>query len=341
MRISPPLRTLPTKPKSVAITPLTPYHGRFANRAAFRHTPSEAFTLKSISSPLLFPALILATTLSVPVDAAEPEYFPIPFDVGRPSINIVLAVDDGPAMREFYGDTVGLQEGPPIDMPDGTAMLRFRAGMSEIKLRVPNANLPHHPGGEDSGRGIRKITLFLPQASGVLNRLKETGHATDDFDTDEDGVIIGSVRDPEDNQIEFKLFPVGTDATVFNTLEIGLTVGNVHESRLYYGDMLRLKEIAPLPGGDVRPTTYRFQAGYTTIKFSYWGELPDFTGAPDEAYGYRAIEFLVRDIDAVHDVMEVRDADIAEVTAIENVARLLYLKDPDGNYIAFLSPPKT
>src|SRR5690349_6953739 len=58
------------------------------------------------------------------------------------------------AMKEFYGDVLGLGALPAINMPGGGQMTRFHVGKAEIKLQ-PSASEAQAPTGE-----IRDVTGF-------------------------------------------------------------------------------------------------------------------------------------------------------------------------------------
>lgn len=291
----------------------------------------------AISFSILFVPFALISARS----AQSAEFHPIPFDVIREAVNVVLTVHDGHAMQEFYGVVLGLRQIPTLEMPDGSTMLRYLGGRAEIKLWVAPSEVSKVPGGFKTGRGIRGMTVYLPESRGVLDRLEEHGMTLQDRQEDDDGVTTGKLSDPEGNVVELKIYPDGTDIEVFNNFGLQLIVESVHESRLYYGQMLRIKELVPIPGEDYDdPTTYRFQAGNTTINISSYDEpLPAYVGPPGEAAGMRTLQFLVNDSDAVHDVLKTRGADVVDLFTMDGIARVLYLRDPDGIYVEFMSPP--
>jgi catechol 2,3-dioxygenase-like lactoylglutathione lyase family enzyme len=115
-----------------------------------------------------------------------------------------------------------------------------------------------------------------------------------------------------------------------------MTVADVERSRKFYGEVLGLREEPPMQitGGQVS-VRYGFQWGTTTVKF--WqlpGELPVHTGAPNTRAGIRYFTAMVEDIEAAEAELTAKGVTIAmPKTELPGVAKLLFIADPDGNWI--------
>jgi catechol 2,3-dioxygenase-like lactoylglutathione lyase family enzyme len=63
----------------------------------------------------------------------------------KPTLVVGIIVSDLASAKAFYGGVLGLKEDAPLQMPDGTTMIRFVSGTTTLKLRAfPHAS--KHPG---------------------------------------------------------------------------------------------------------------------------------------------------------------------------------------------------
>ena len=97
----------------------------------------------------------------------------------------------------------------------------------------------------------------------------------------------------------------------------------------------------PASMGTVGNVRYGFQLGTTTVKFWSKGELPTKTGAPARYTGIRLITAHVDDTDAVHEQLKSRGVEIkVPPNDFQGLARVMFIADPDGNFIEFASSRK-
>ena len=268
----------------------------------------------------------------------------IPFDVFGQHLNIVLSVTDADKTNEFYGDILGLKRIVDIDFPGEAFMIRYMGGTTEIKLIVTGEELVKSEGGTRSARGIRMMALLLPatEREGILGRLEERGLPQPQFRrVDASKLEYGFVRDFDDNQIELVFFDEGAPKSTFDRLQIGLTVSDTEAMRAFLRDIMKLSELdaVQIPDG---PMKYSFQAGDTTIKFwSFGTDLPAAVGSPFERHGYNLVQFLVKDVETVHEMMVERGATIAaEPFPLGELATIMFVEGPDGILFEFAGPQR-
>ncbi|MEO8025671.1 MAG: VOC family protein, partial [Bryobacteraceae bacterium] len=184
------------------------------------------------------------------------------------------------------------------------------------------------------------VTLYTSDGAAIEKRLKSKTN------TDVVWNQAGKARycfapDPDGNAIEIVELPAGAEPALLQRAAIGLTVGDVEKSRAFYGKLLGLAEqpTQDLPNGG---TKYSYMAGPTVIKF--WqapANAPKKTGGPQEAIGFRYFTFMVKDADAAQKWLTEAGAKIVmPPTDFGRLARILFIADPDGNFIEFAAPPK-
>ena len=96
----------------------------------------------------------------------------------------------------------------------------------------------------------------------------------------------------------------------------------------------------PRSMGVVGNVRYGFQVGRTTVKLWSCGDgLPTWTGAPARRTGIRVMTAFVEDVAAPHRELEALGAPIkAPPSDIGTIARVMFVADPDGNWIEFATP---
>lgn len=287
-------------------------------------------------------AVLLALALLVPGLAAAAEEAPLPLGMSVPHLNLVLAVTDEAKTLKFYGEILGLKRIPNLHLPNNVEMIRYMGGKSEIKLIVNNRPLPKSPGGVTAARGIRMMAILLPAAErdGILERMEGHGLPRPTFNRPEGASFEwGLVSDLDDNVVEVVFIDDGAPESVFDSFQIGLTVSDTEAMREFIGKVLGLDELDPEPlGGGA--TKYSFKVGTSTIKFWGTGEnVPAVVGDPFSGIGYRMVQFLVRDVAAVHETLVSRGAKVARGPfPLGTMASLLFIEGPDGIYFEFAGP---
>ena len=267
----------------------------------------------------------------------------LPFQMADAHLNLVLSVTDADQTHEFYGTILGLKRIPNIDFPGDPYMIRYMGGDSEIKFIVTGADLPKHEGGARNARGIRLMALTLPSTrkAEIMAQLKAHDLPVPEFNRiDSASLEYGFVRDYDDNQVELIFYDDGAPESLFDRLQIGLTVSDTDAMNRFLRDTMRLNELDPveLPGGMMK---YSYQLGTTTVKFWSTGEeLPVVAASPFEGIGFNLVQFIVADVEAVHTLMKERGATIAtEPFQLGRLATIMFVGGPDGILFEFAGPP--
>ena len=127
---------------------------------------------------------------------------------GRLQVGIV--VGDLAPMVEFYEKVLGLEPADQVDLPGGR-MVRLVHGDAGVKLvefdrRPADAN---PPGGMATARGLRYLTVVLPDVPATFARCEAAGCAVARPLFEWQGKPIAIVEDPEGNWVELMGPPPG------------------------------------------------------------------------------------------------------------------------------------
>jgi catechol 2,3-dioxygenase-like lactoylglutathione lyase family enzyme len=246
----------------------------------------------------------------------------------------------------FYRDLMGFEVLPAVSMGDVGSMSRLRVGDHVIKL-YEFARAPERvEGGTDKANGIRLLAFVLDDLEAVLARFDVAGHKYTRLALPEATKFnVAFTSDADGNALELVGLKTAAGDKLRTRMQIGLTVADVQRSRQFYGELLGLKEEPemklPASMGTTGNVRYGFALGATTIKFWGKGELPTKTGAPARYTGLRLITAHVEDTDAVHEELNGRGVQIkVPPHDFQGLARVMFITDPDGNFIEFASPLK-
>jgi len=251
----------------------------------------------------------------------------------QPSMNVFRRFAVEPEeMFKFYGGALGLEQLQTFDVGGGTNVARFRAGNSEVKLtrRVPDRT--YVPGAVDDATGLRLLTFFYPDQAAVVERFVENGYEAPEFDevagTDR---LSALVYDPDGHAVEIVIAPNAPDE-LYHTIEVGLTVSDLDESRAFYAEFVGLEELPPQEDARFDTTKYSFQHGTTIVSLRSFGDdLPADTGTG-------GIQYVVTDVETIDKLAKERgvtiDQPLSELRGFS--LRTIWLDDPDGitNYFA-------
>jgi glyoxylase I family protein len=263
--------------------------------------------------------------------------------LSRSELDVGITTRDLAATKTFYKDVLGFTELTALSMGELGQMQRLAVGGHVLKLYDFTRAPERVDGGTDTAIGMRLLAFIVADLDAVLARMDAEGHDYRRLPLPDDAPFrVAFSSDPDGNALE--LVGVKNAPEAFEPrLQIGLTVADVQRSRQFYGEMLGLKEEPEmkLPAsmntlGNVR---YGFILGNTTIKFWGKGELPTKTGAPARFTGIRLITAHVPDTDAVHEQLKARGVAIKlPPHDFEGLARVMFVTDPDGNFIEFAGP---
>jgi lactoylglutathione lyase len=204
-------------------------------------------------------------------------------------------------MRAFYGERIGLPFGELL--PVGAGVRQYRYGLlgSVLKLNHIRESLP-------------------PRTPGGYQRV-----AISDL-----RVAPSTLRDPDGNEIEL----VARGERGIAQIEIHLGVTDVDAFEHFYGDALQAERVG----------AGRFKLGETIVSFerdpaavraekSGSASAVEVIGAM-RAVGMRYITVQVRDCDREHRRLSSRGVwEGAAPVTLGAVARISFIRDPDGNFI--------
>ena len=267
-------------------------------------------------------------------------------ELSKPELDVGVTTRDLAATKAFYKDVLGFSELPALSMGELGQMQRLGVGGHVLKLydfaRPPELAT----GGTDKAIGMRLLAFIFADLDAVLARMDAKGHNYSRLPLpDKAPFRVAFSSDPDGNALE--LVGLKNAPEDFKPrLQIGLTVADVQRSRRFYGEVLGLKEEPemklPESMNTVGNLRYGFILGSTTIKFWGKGELPAKTGAPARYTGIRLITAHVRDTDAVYEQLRARGVEIkVPPHDFQGLARVMFVTDPDGNFIEFASPRRT
>ena len=229
-------------------------------------------------------------------------------DLAKQSVDVGIFTNNLESMQEFYGKTLGLPFESVMPVGGGIKQYRYLANGSVIKLMHTTEPLSRrHPGGYETimiASSTAKIPRFLPDPDHNSVEVIPTGH--DDITQLE--IRVG-VIDP-DAFSTFYTQALGAIAIGGNRFKIGDTIVAVfHEPET--------KKVALLP----------FANALEVVKGM-------------AGLGIRYITLGVKDCGAAFAAL--KQAGAAEALAPVNfgtVARIAFVRDPDGNFIELAQRP--
>ena len=234
-------------------------------------------------------------------------------------------------MKEFYGEVLGLQPLPTINMPGGGQMTRFHAGTSEIKLQAAATEAKALTGGVKDFTGLRVLTFFFPEEAALTARFKEHGMTPPEFHKNTGTAnSTALVKDPSNQWVELVVVP-GAPAATFDRLEVGLTVTDLEKSRAFYREFVGLEELKPVADAVLGVTRYPYRLGTTTINL--WSAGSGLPANKSSA----GIQYIVGNVEAIDARAKERGVQIDRpLGPFGTNLRTVWMSDPNGvtNYFA-------
>jgi predicted enzyme related to lactoylglutathione lyase len=223
-------------------------------------------------------------------------------ELNRPQVDVGLFTNRIDEMKAFYGDTLGLQFESVLPVGGGFKQHRFIANGSIIKLMDSRDPLPRrHPGGYE--------TLII---------------ATDRVNQPE------AVADPDGNTVE--LVPPGRDDVT--QIEVRLGVSDVDRFDQFY---TKAAEATSIGGhryriGETIFATFRHPLARPARPAPFANPLEVVKAMA--ALGIRYVTIQVKNCDAAFKTMTASGAAVGVAPEnFGNVARIAFVRDPDGNFI--------
>lgn len=283
---------------------------------------------------LLAAAAALAAIVSAPASAADQDQSVAPV-LWQPSMNVFRRyagdADTAEAMYAFYGDVLGFEQLQTLSPEGSGGVARFQVGASELKFTSRVGDREYVDGGVRDATGLRLLTFFFPDEAALTERFTANDRPAPEFADTRDGRRRALVTDPDGQPVELIVAP-DADPSVYEQLEVGVTVSDLEASRAFYGDFVGLEVLEPVHDPFFDTVKHSFRHGSTIVSLRSFGEgLPADTGSG-------GIQYVVSDADHVDTLAKQRDIVIDQpLSELEGFSlRTIWLDDPDGitNYFA-------
>jgi lactoylglutathione lyase len=229
-------------------------------------------------------------------------------ELARPQLDVGIFTRQLEAMQAFYGDKLGLQFESVLPVGGGFRQHRYLCNGSVIKLMHSREPLrPRRPGGYET------LMIATPKVTKVE-----------------------ALPDPDDNTIE--LVPPGRDDVT--QMEIRLGVRDVEAFGQFYTSAF----------GAVDMGQNRYKIGETIFgvyhepeihppKMAAFANPLEVVNAMAEL-GIQYVTLQVRNCDAAFNALKAAGAAVAvEPSTFGTVARISFVRDPDGNFIELSQRP--
>jgi catechol-2,3-dioxygenase len=248
----------------------------------------------------------------------------------QPSMNVFRRFSvDAAKMTGFYGDVLGLKALPTLRMPGGGSMILFEIGSGQVKLQSTPAAKDYASGPVRDVSGLRVFTFFFPDEQALVARFTQHGYPAPQFTATAAG-RRAMVLDPENQWVELVVMP-GAARSVYDSMEVGLTVTDLEKSRAFYREFVGLQELPAVKDELLGVTKYPFRHGTTTV--NVWSFGPTARANTRTA----GIQYVISDVEAVD--VKAKAQSVKIDTPLGNFSaglRTIWLSDPDGvtNYFA-------
>lgn len=123
----------------------------------------------------------------------------------RPALDIGLVTGNGPAMRAFYQDVLGLTPDGEVSIPGTGRIARFRCGDSRIRIFAVDRLAPgaRVTGGYLDAPGLRYFTVTIANLEAVVLACRaQAVPIVTDIVSPRPGVKAAMIADPDGNTIE-------------------------------------------------------------------------------------------------------------------------------------------
>ena len=262
-----------------------------------------------------------------------------PIETTQPMVDLIMVTNDGAKAREFYGDILGLKLLVSAPMPGVGDVVSYQVGTGTLSIVAAANPVPKHAPGIDGGIGIRGIALFLQDADRFAKSMASHGLPEPKFLTGKTGAKVARITDPDGNWLELIFLGAQAQPEMLNQMAIILMVADEAKSREFYGKTLGIPE-APPHGKPETGLLYAYTAGKSTVLVKGIKNAQPHTGKVMASVGFRSIRFHVKDVDAL--ARSLQESGVPVPVAPHKGhggGQAMYVADPDGNYLEFLSAP--
>jgi catechol 2,3-dioxygenase-like lactoylglutathione lyase family enzyme len=257
-----------------------------------------------------------------------------PFRMVQGGVDAALVVTDSPSSRAWYEALLRVPPTPaaPSKTSDGGLMFRYKHGASFIKLVEHSPTPPKYDGQPDSAVGFRWLRIAMVAPLDLPKNIAALGGRDRVIGPDSSGEW--TLIDPDGNRVY-----ASTRDDPGYEIEIGLVVRSLEDATRFYGETLGLSDGGPAGADHV------FWAGRSrlVLRQASSSSLPKRTGVRKEIAGIRFVTFPIEDVHAL--AVTLANRGVLPVWGPapprpESPVILLFIEDPDGNWVEFYSMRK-
>jgi len=236
---------------------------------------------------------------------------------------------DRAKVLEFYGDVIGLEKLPGLNMPGGGQMSLLHIGTSQFKFTNAAAGRQDRSGPVLDVTGLRVFSYFYCSEPKIAAQFTSHAYPAPEFH-DRHGRRSAMVTDPDGQWVELVVTPC--DQSAPGHFEVGATVSDIEKSRAFYREFVGLEELPAIDS--LFGKTYRFTLGNQSANIlNLWAAHP---GAAANTYT-AGIQYVINDVEAVDARAQAGSVKITQpLGPFGTGLRTIWLADPDGitNYFA-------
>ena len=281
----------------------------------------------------------LALGQAKPASAEEAEPSQVSAVLWQPAMN-TFRRHTAPArdMFNFYSDVLGFELLGTFEEVGNDGVTRFQVGPGELKLTGQGGQRNYVAGGVTAATGLRLLTFFYPEQASLEARFREHGYDVPAFSPLPGGSRVSAlVQDPDGQWVQLIIAP-GEDDSVYEQMEVGLTVSDLEASQRFYAEFVGLETLEPVydPLFDTRKYAYRHGATIISLR-QFDADLPSDTGSG-------GIQYVVSDIHLVNELVEKYEVTVDQpLNDLEGFDSLLFIwvDDPDGITNYFIQTPQS
>ncbi len=229
-------------------------------------------------------------------------------ELNRPQIDVGIFTNSIDAMKAFYGDNLGLQFESVLPVGGGFKQHRYVANGSIIKLMESKDPLPRrHPGGYE--------TLII-----ATNKVSQPE----------------AINDPDGNTIE--LVPPGRDDVTQIEVRLGVSDADLFDDFYTKATGGKAMDHHRVKIGETIFATFRHPLS-RQLKPAPFANALDVVKAM-ASLGIRYVTLQVKNCDAAFKEITAAGATVAlPPENFGTVARIAFVRDPDGNFIELAQRP--
>ncbi len=214
-------------------------------------------------------------------------------------MNVVISASSSIAVDRFYGKALGLTRLPDVLIDNAYSIMRYQLEDSNLRAElhfvIAREKLPKLKGGANLARGIRLLSINLPQEvkTEVLRRLHVTGrNPTLEAKTFASGEAYqtASVLDADGNQIQIQFVDNKNYLTGRDRFRLGLLVENKNDATKIVDKIIKWLQCEPSLPDTCEAEAFAMQFFQASNGLDVW------SATPDKKIGFSLIQIQIQDL---------------------------------------------